>query len=207
MFINFHTCFLSQEGHRGKSPRTQNTSWFLSIWGSSGVSKPSWDQAKSDAIKPSGPVLISGLLPLDATSRACIFCGTFWSCGWSIVVEIFLFARKVAQHSWLCKFHSCGLCHKVLHCELFTKIISLPPVHEISLFEPLPKIHDHSDDWNKIELTLIALWCLKLLCCDHRALKFTQNCICFTNPFINRPVTRWGAGVALPPWKNVLDIV
>jgi len=88
-----------------------------------------------------------------------------------------------------------------------TKIISLPPVHEISLFEPLPKIHDHSDDWNKTELTLIALWCLKLLCCDHRALKFTQNCICFTNPFINRPVTRWGAGVALPPWKNVLDIV
>jgi len=66
--------------------------------------------------------------------------------------------------------------------EQFTKILFLTLALEITLFQSLPKIHDHRWESEKI-WQLCGVW--KLPFCDHRAIKLTQNCVCFTNPCIN----------------------
>jgi len=59
---------------------------------------------------------------------------------------------------------------------------------EMELFQLLSNIHDHWP-WvrigTKIDLKTASFACMKALFCDHRAIKLTQTCVCFTNPCIN----------------------
>ena len=66
------------------------------------------------------------------------------------------------------------------------KIPSLPLLPEIALFHSLPKIREHV--WGSEKKRLENGWFFsvgKLPFCDYRALNLTQNCLCFTNQWIN----------------------
>jgi len=71
---------------------------------------------------------------------------------------------------------------EVSHREQLAKILFLTLVLEITLFQSLPKIHDHR--WES-EQKLTALRCLKAPVLWPQSDKLTQNCVCFINPCIN----------------------
>jgi len=67
----------------------------------------------------------------------------------------------------------------VSHHERLEKILYLPLALAVVFFQ-------QGEDRNKDRFKtwqLYGLW--KLPFCDHRAIKLTQNCVCFTNPGIN----------------------
>ena len=114
-----------------------------------------------------------------------IFPATFWTHGRTNVDVISRFG-EVDWHPWLYGFQPCALCHEVPHRELIANISSLPFVLLTTFFQSSPKIHDHTRRSNKDHFEnwkLCGLWKLPFL--NHRAIKFTQNCVCFTNLSIN----------------------
>jgi len=131
-----------------------------------------------------------------------IFPGAFWSRGQNVVDQISLF-REVARHSGLYEFHSCTLRPEVSHCEFFGKIPSLPLVLRWHSFSHYPRIATTCADRNKDRFINWQLCSVrKLPFYYHRAMKLTQNCICFTNPCINLFVLPWipfqGTWTSLP---------
>jgi len=106
-----------------------------------------------------------------------IFLGTFWIYGLINATGIFRF-REVTRYSGLYEFHSCAFYRKVSHRELFANIPFLPLFLAIVFCQSLHKMHDHVHRWES-EQKLCSVW--KLPFYQHRAIKFMQNCVCFTN--------------------------
>jgi len=87
-------------------------------------------------------------------------------------------------------FRSCALCCEVSRRQFLAKSQFLPLVLEIVFFQSLPKIHDHRWGSEQTDLKTDSFAVVsKLPFCRHRAIKLTQNCVCFTNPCINLSIS------------------
>ena len=95
---------------------------------------------------------------------------------------------EMVQHSRLCEFQGSA---KLGACT-WANILSV-----------ITQDSDHR--WGSEQRSiqkLTALRCLKAPFCDHRAIKLTQNCVCFTNPCINFHVQSLGNTTPTPRHFN-----
>ena len=90
------------------------------------------------------------------------------------------FRGDVIPHSGLCEFHSCALCREVSHHGLITKI-PLCFVHLRCYFAHYPRFKIIGKDRNKDRFKNWRFCCAGLSFCDHRAIKFTKNCVIVSN--------------------------
>jgi len=88
----------------------------------------------------------------------------------------------MTRHPGLHEFHSCALCREVRRRELFARIPSLPLALGAVFIQSLPKVHSHE---GRSEQRPVIFMNWNLLFCDHRAIKLTQNRVCFINPCIS----------------------